>query len=255
MTSSPTPEPGRIRAAAHGFAGEGAARAYEQARPSYPAEAVAHVVGHGGIGPGRRVLDLAAGTGKLTRLLVPTGAEVVAVEPVEEMRARIGAGARVLAGTAEAIPLDDASADAVTVAQAFHWFDGPLALAEIHRVLRPGSALALVWNRRPLDDPLHARIEALIRPHRGSAPSYASGAWRRALDGSALFGPLEERTFAHERAVDADALADRVGSMSFVAALDAGPRAEIVRAARELAAGGPVALRYVCELFVCDRRP
>src|ERR671910_1713788 len=98
-----------IKWAAHGF--DRNADAYEAVRPSYPAEAVAHIVGHGGIGPGTRVLDLAAGTGKLTRLLVPTGAEVVAVEPVAGMRARLAQalpGVEVLDGTAEDLPLADA---------------------------------------------------------------------------------------------------------------------------------------------------
>jgi len=241
-------------AAARGFARS--ADAYERARPDYPAEAIAWLAERVGLGPGRTVVDLAAGTGKLTRPLADTGAEVVAVEPVAEMRARIGpAAARALDGTAEAMPLPDASADAVTVGQAFHWFDGPVALAEIHRVLRPGGALALVWNRRPLDAPVHAAIEAIIDRHRGATPQHASGRWRDAFDATTLFGPLDEREFAHNRPQDADALADRVGSTSFVAALDEGPRAEVLAAVRALAADGPVDVPYVCEVFVCDRRP
>ena len=171
------------------------------------------------------------------------------------MRARIGPGAEVLDGTAEAIPLADGSVDAVTVAQAFHWFDGEAALAEIHRVLRPGGALALVWNRRPLDDPVHAEIERLIAPHRGSTPAHVSGAWRAAFEHTTSFGPLEERIFEHGRPVDAEALADRIGSTSFVAALDDEPREEVLSGVRALAADGPVLLRYVCEVFACDRRP
>jgi ubiquinone/menaquinone biosynthesis C-methylase UbiE len=241
-------------AAARGFSRS--ADAYDRARPDYPAAAVAWLAERLGLRPGRTVVDLAAGTGKLTRPLAATGAEVVAIEPVAEMRARIGdAAAGSLDGTAEAIPLADASADAVTVAQAFHWFDGPAALAEIHRVLRPGGALALVWNRRPLEDPAHAAIERIIAPHRGDAPAHRSGAWRAAFDATTLFGPLEERTFAHSRPHDADALADRVGSTSFVAALDDGPQADVIAAVRALAAEGPVELPYVCEVLVCDRRP
>jgi SAM-dependent methyltransferase len=241
-------------AAARGFARS--ADAYERARPEYPPAATAWLAERIGLGPERRVVDLAAGTGKLTRPLAATGAQVVAVEPIAEMRARIGrAAADVLEGTAEAIPLADASADAVTVGQAFHWFDGPAALAEIHRVLRPGGALALVWNRRPLDDPVHAAIEALVAPYRGGAPAHQSGAWRAALDATTLFGPLEERTFAHAQVMDADALADRVGSTSVIAALDDDPRAEVLAAVRALAAAGPVRLPYVSEIFACDRRP
>ena len=241
-------------AAARGFSRS--ADAYDRARPDYPPAAVAWLAERLGLRPGRTVVDLAAGTGKLTRPLAATGAEVVAIEPVAEMRAWIGdAAARSLDGTAEAVPLPDASADAVTVAQAFHWFDGPAALAEIHRVLRPGGALALVWNRRPLEDPVHAAIERIIAPHRGDAPAHRTGAWRAAFDATTLFGPLEERTFAHSRPHDADALADRVGSTSFVAALDDGPHAEVIAAVRALAAEGAVDVPYVCEVLVCDRRP
>jgi SAM-dependent methyltransferase len=109
---------------------------------------VAFLVERLGLAPGRVVIDLAAGTGKLARQLVPSGARVVAVEPLVEMRSLIPAGIETLDGTAEAIPLPDTSADAVTVAQAFHWFDAEVALREIERVLRPGGLLALVTNRR-----------------------------------------------------------------------------------------------------------
>jgi ubiquinone/menaquinone biosynthesis C-methylase UbiE len=245
--------PGVHEAAAVGFARS--ADAYDRARPEYPADAIAWLATRLGLRAGRTVLDLAAGTGKLTRPLAATGASVVAVEPLAEMRARIGGTARALAGTAEAIPLGDASVDAVTVGQAFHWFDGPAALAEIHRVLRPGGALALVWNRRPLEDPVHAAIAQIIEPYRGDAPAHRSGSWRAAFADTALFGALEERTFPHVVRHDAGALADRVGSTSFVAALDDGRRGEVLAAVRALAADGPVDVPYVCEVFVCDRRP
>ncbi|MEA2248050.1 MAG: hypothetical protein QOH46_2579 [Solirubrobacteraceae bacterium] len=242
-------------AAACGFARS--ADAYERARPEYPAEAVAWLTERLGLRPGRQVVDLAAGTGKLTRPLAATGADVVAVEPVAEMRERIGPVAQLLDGTAEAMPLGDASADVVTVGQAFHWFDGPAALAEIHRVLRPGGALALLWNRRVLEDPVQAAIEEIVAPHRGRTPAHRSGAWRAALEATTLFGPAEERAFphAHPAAADADGLADRVGSISFIAALDDATRAGVLAGVRALAADGPVPLRYVCEVLVCDRRP
>jgi SAM-dependent methyltransferase len=247
--------PGGAQAAgARGFARS--ADAYERARPEYPPDAIAWLGERIGLGPGRRVVDLGAGTGKLTRPLAATGAEVVAVEPVAEMRARIGAeAAQSLDGTAEAIPLPDAGADAVTVGQAFHWFDAPVALAEIHRVLRPGGALALVWNRRPLDDPVHAAVEAIVAPHHRDSPAHRRDAWGAAFDATTLFGPLDERTFAHAQELDADGLADRVGSMSFVADLADGPRAEVLGAVRALAGAGTVTLPYVCEVFACDRSP
>jgi len=121
-------------AAAIGF--DKAADEYERARPSYPAEAVDFVVSTFGIGPGSIVLDLAAGTGKFTRLLVPTGASMIAVEPVEGMRRVLRdvlPAIDILDGTAESIPAADESVDLVVCAQAFHWFDGPAALAEIRR--------------------------------------------------------------------------------------------------------------------------
>jgi SAM-dependent methyltransferase len=124
------------------------AAAYQQARPSYPAAAVEWALE---AAPGRRVIDLAAGTGKLTQVLVAAGADVTAVEPLPNMRAELERalpGVPALAGSAEAIPLPDGSAHAVLVGQAFHWFDGSAAPAEIARVLVPGGVLGLLWNLR-----------------------------------------------------------------------------------------------------------
>ncbi len=155
--------------AAAGFSS--AAGEYERARPSYPPEAVSWLAERTGLGPGRTVVDLAAGTGKLTRLLVGTGARVVAVEPLAEMRALIPEG-EVLDGTAEDLPLPAAAADVVTVAQALHWFDLDRALPEIHRVLRPDGWLVLVWNMRDLDDPVQGAVEDLLAPLRQVAAAF-----------------------------------------------------------------------------------
>ena len=231
------------RAAAVGFARS--ADAYERGRPEYPDAAVSYVVA--ALPAGAVVLDLAAGTGKLTRPLLAAGLEVIAVEPVAEMRATLPAGARALEGTAEAIPLQDAAVDAVTVGQAFHWFDGPSALAEIERVLRPGGGLALVWNRRPVESSeLHAAISAIMAPYRGDAPAHASGAWRDAFAGR----ELTEWTFAFAQTLDGDGLADRVGSTSFIAALEEGERSGVLERVRALAGEGAVAVPYVCEIHL-----
>ena len=232
--------------AATGFARS--VEAYERARPEYPPEAIAWLAEELDLRPGRTVVDLAAGSGKLTRPLAALGCEVIAIEPVAEMRAAIGpSAARALDGTAEAMPVPDDSADAVTVGQAFHWFDGPKALAEIERVLRPGGALALVWNRRPSErSALHAEISEMIAPYRGDAPAHASGAWRDAFAGR----ELTERHFDFTQRLDADGLADRVGSTSFVAALDDAERRPLLERVRALAPDGPVDVPYECEIHV-----
>src|SRR6185312_12274645 len=123
-----------------------AATAYAAGRPTYPLDAIRWALPP----DAHTVLDLAAGTGKLTERLLELGLDVHAVEPLAEMRAVIPPAARPVDGTAEAIPLPDASVDAVTVGQAFHWFDAPVALAEMRRVLRPGGTIGLFWNL--LDD-------------------------------------------------------------------------------------------------------
>jgi SAM-dependent methyltransferase len=199
------------------------------------------------------VLDLAAGTGKLTRPLLEAGLSVIAVEPVAEMREALPAAVRAVDGTAEAIPLAGGAVDAVTVGQAFHWFDGVAALAEIHRVLRPGGSLALIWNRRVAGDPVNRAIEELLRPHLNLVPSHGRGDWRAAFERTTLFGPLEERRFPNEHTLDADGMADRVGSISFVPTLPAAERERLIAAARGLAAAGPVTMTYRTEVQVCER--
>lgn len=215
--------------AAAGFGS--AAEAYERGRPGYPPEAIAWLAERLDLRPGRTVVDLGAGTGKLSRLLAATGARVIAVEPVDEMRAFIEVEA--LAGTAEAIPLPDASADAVTVAQAFHWFRSEEALAEIDRILRPGGALALVANRLDRTDPTTDAFAAILDRYRGHA---------------SLEGDLSATaTFPHAQTLDADGLAARLASETSIATLAADRRAEALAAVRALA---PATLRYVTEVEV-----
>src|SRR3954469_2477264 len=198
-------------AAARGF--QQASEVYERGRPTYPPEAIERLVAALGIGPGATVVDLAAGTGKLTRQLVPSGARLLAVEPVEAMRAtfaRVLPGVTILEGTAEAMPLPDASADAVVVGQAFHWFDGPAALAEIHRVLRPGGHLGLIWNVRDESVAWMGQIAALTAPYRATAPSGSTGDWRTAFATTPLFTPLAEWHIASWQDGDATTVVDRV---------------------------------------------
>jgi SAM-dependent methyltransferase len=235
-------------AAAVGFARS--AEAYERARPDYPPVALEPLQ----LSPDMVIVDLAAGTGKLTRLLAGSGATVIAVEPVAEMRAALPTSVQVLEGTAERIPLDTVSADLVTVAQAFHWFDGNAALAEIHRVLRPGGRLALVWNRRVTEDPVNRAIEAILGPHRAEVPTHRWDNWRATFERTTLFGPLEEHVFPSEQHLDADGMADRIGSISFIASLPDDERARVLEEACALAAGGPVTVPYRTEVQIAERR-
>jgi ubiquinone/menaquinone biosynthesis C-methylase UbiE len=255
----------RIRNAAQGF--DRNADAYEAARPSYPAEAVAHVVGHGGIGPGRRVLDLAAGTGKLTRLLVPTGADVVAVEPVAGMRNRLVAslpGVEAHDGTAEALPLPDAAFDAVTVAQAFHWFDAPVALAEISRVLRPGGHLFLIWNTRDRShDWVREFGDLLVEGPDTERPydSYYDVDYAAVVAEAGGFTPVELWSHAWEQTCDPDLLVARAESVSVVGSLPPADKQRVLDRVRHLAQSHPdLAERarfpfpYTTRVYRCRRR-
>lgn len=230
------------RAAAEGF--ERGASAYERSRPSYPAEAVACIVGRAAIGPGTDVLDLAAGTGKLTRLLVPTGAEVIAVEPVEAMRDALydaAPGVEVLDGTAEEIPLGDGSVDVVTVAQAFHWFDAPAALGELRRVLKPGGRLVLVWNTRDRTVEWVRRFGELLAGPDEERPydSYHDVDYAAVVAAAGGYAPLQVWEHDWEQLIDAELLVARAASVSVVAALPDDRRREVLDAVAELATSHP----------------
>ena len=240
-----------IHRAAHvGFSRS--ADAYERARPGYPGKAVEQFASR--LAPGARVLDLAAGTGKLTRPLLAAGLDVVAVEPVAEMRAALPDSVRALEGTAQAIPLAGACVDAVSVGQAFHWFAEEAALREIQRVLRARGTLALFWNRRVEEDPVNRQISELLAPYQADVPTHRHDAWRSAFEHTTLFGPLEEWIFANEQRLDADGLEARIGSISFIAALEEPERSEVLRRARSLAGDGIATVPYRCELQVCSAR-
>ena len=245
-----------LHPAARGF--EVAGERYERGRPDYPPEAVDWLVESLGVGArsGAVVADVGAGTGKLTRPLLERGLAVVAIEPVGGMRSTLGRtapGADVRAGQAEALPLDDGSVDAVVAGQAFHWFANAAALAEFARVLRPDGRLGLIWNRRDLDQPLQAALGRLLAPFRRGAPEHASDDWRAAFTESAPFALAAERRLSLSQTLDPDGLADRVLSISFVAALPGVEKQLVEARVRELAAGRPVELRYVAELFVYVR--
>lgn len=255
----------QIKDAAQGF--DANADAYEAARPSYPTEAVAHIVGHGGIGPGRRVLDLAAGTGKLTRLLVPTGAEVVAVEPVAGMRERLVASLpdiEVHDGTAEALPFGDRSFDAMTVAQAFHWFAPAVALGEIHRVLRDGGHLFLVWNTRDRDHDWVRQFGDLLVDGPGAErpyDSYYDVDYASLVAQAGGFTPVELWAHAWEQPCDPDLLVARAESVSVVGSLPPADKARVLDRIRRLADTHPdlagrsrFPFPYTTRVYRCRRR-
>jgi len=212
------PEPARV-----GF-GAGA-DAYASARPTYPPAAVEWVVSQ--FPPSPVVVDLAAGTGIFTALLRPFASTLVAVEPVESMRAKIASADSVLDGTAESLPLDDASVDVVTVAQAFHWFRYDDALREIARVLRPGGLLVLVWNRRDDSVPWVKRMDEVIEWRAHHISNYDQTDWPAVIGGVGLYGPVAHESFPFEHVMDRAVLADRVRSVSYIAAMPSDQREAI----------------------------
>ena len=234
------------------------AEEYERARPSYAPEAVDAVVREFGLASGATVVDLGAGTGKWTRLLTARGFRVIAVEPIAEMRSaleRAVPDATAVDGTAEAIPVPDGTAAAVTAAQAFHWFRAERALAEIHRVLSDGGGLAAVWNVPDESDSLQAALGEIVAPYRGAYPG-RDVSWNDLVEASGLFDDLAERRFPHVHTLDADGVVARVASISWIGALDPAERERVLQRVRALVADrpGPIEVGYVTEVFTCKAR-
>jgi len=253
-----------VHDAARGF--EAVAGAYERGRPEYPRAAVDLVARALPLGPGPRLLDLGAGTGKLSRLAAARGASVVALDPAHAML-RLLAGAAGAEGVApvralaEVLPFRAGALDAVTAASSFHWFDGPLALAEIHRVLREGGRLALLWNRRDDSVAWVARLSEIVNRREGGAPRYRRGDWRRAFDvAPGLFAPIEEARFTHVHPLTRSGVLDRVASISFVASMDAASREDVLAEVRglldthpETAGRDELELPYVTDVHLYQR--
>jgi SAM-dependent methyltransferase len=197
---------------------------YERYRPGYAPEAVGWMVRRTGLLKASEVADLAAGTGKLTRLLVEAGLKVTAVEPSARMRgvlAQVVDEAQVVDGTAESIPLPDASLDCVVVGQAFHHFRGEEALAEIGRVLRPEGHLALFWNTYVKDDPVKLALDEILDRYAdpSSAVCAAFGSWPQAFQATRGFAKREVREFAHVHGLPSAGLAPLFATSSDVASL------------------------------------
>jgi SAM-dependent methyltransferase len=231
--------PGGVhRAAAAGF--EQQSQAYRQGRPSYHPNLVDRLVARyhrPGSGPEPAPLvELGAGTGIFTAQLAAAGVSVVAVEPVEAMRAALVETlgpqfpglVTAIDGTAERLPFDDRGATTIVASQSFHWFDHRAALDEIARVLAPGGHLLTVWNVRDNRVPWVAACTAAINRHAGDTPRYHTMEWRRAIDGDRRFSPVDEFAVANPSPSSPEGVADRVRSTSFVGALDAPTRAELL---------------------------
>lgn len=224
------------------------AHSYELGRPDYTPEVVDALVAELGLGAGARVLDLAAGTGKLTRALLAWssgaggGLEVLAVEPQPELRellARTVGAERVLDGFAERIPLPDRSLDAVTVADAFHWFDQHAALREIARVLRPGGGLAVIATAPDWSGISWAHeLGALITRERPAHPGFDGPPWQETVRADTLWEEPREARVAGMQPTSAERVAAYVASMSWVAAMAPEGRAGLLERVRALVRDG-----------------
>lgn len=210
-----------------------AADTYEAGRPSYPAEAVAWMlqpVREGG--RALRVADVGAGTGKLTRVIVESGAEVIAIDPdlgmLERLRANV-VGVPTFVGRAESLPLPDAALDAVVLGQAWHWVDVPTASAEVARVLRVGGVLGMVWNIRDERTPWVRRLTAAMHGSHAEEMMADGGP-----DVAPPFGDLEEHSWRWTRPMTRDDLFAMARSRSYVLTAEPAERARIERALAEL---------------------
>jgi SAM-dependent methyltransferase len=224
------------------------AREYARSRPTYAVDAVRWTLPRVPC----RVADVGAGTGKLTEVLVALGCDVVAVEPDDAMRAGV-VGAEARAGTAEELPLPDASLDAVVAGQAFHWFDAPRFLDEAVRVLRPGGTVGLLWN--VFDDrvpwvtrlvELAAHVDRLSAENERDEPPLADG----------RFGSVEQLLVPHVHRLTPDLLVDLEASRSRTIGLAAGERATLLRAVRALGEeqGAEFGLPYVTDAWRAVRQ-
>jgi len=248
-----TDETRRAQAASFGAA----AGEYERGRPPYPPEAIDWLLPAGAV----QVLDLGAGTGKLTRQLAGSGLDVTAVEPSDGMReqlVRAVPGVRALASTAERIPLPDNSVDAVLVAQAWHWVDPAQAVPEVARVLRPGGRLGLIWNVRDERADWVAGLGAILRHSDGAR---VSGTVSAAPPVGPPFGPLERRDVEWVHHLSPDALIDMVLSRSYVITMPPAGREKLLNELRHLmrthpalAGAAEIAMPYVTRCWRARRR-
>ena len=229
---------------------------YDAGRPSYCADAVTYLIQGLHIEPGRVVLDLGAGTGKLTEQLLTTKANLIAVEPSSSMRetfSRNLPSVPILDGTGEDIPLNGGSVDAVVVAQAFHWFDAPRALDEIARVLRPGGSLGLIWNERDESVEWVQQLSMAMQWDRRQ-PYLVGTDFRPTVLACASFSnPRRERFHFHD-IMDHQRVRQRVLSTSYIASSTQAEQDAIMADVNALLARlpDPVSMPYVADSYLFD---
>jgi SAM-dependent methyltransferase len=231
---------------------------YERGRPDFPDAAIAFLDDRLRLAPGRTLLELGAGTGKLTRLLEPSGVRIIAIEPLAAMREALSSklpDVEVLDAVAEDLPLEDGAAQAAVAAQAFHWFDGERALAELARVFEPASPIALVWNVRDESIAWIRELTALIEPYRGDTPSHRSLRWRAAFDASDVFLLPERTSFAYLHDTTRERIVARVVSISFIATLPPEERERVASAVRRIVPTDDVAFAYRTDVWISRVRP
>jgi SAM-dependent methyltransferase len=226
---------------------------YDRFRPGYPDQAVAWLVG---ADAPARVVDLGSGTGRLAVALARLGHDVLAVEPDDGMRAvaERALPGRTRSGTAEQIPVEDGSVDAVVAGQAFHWFDPEQALPEIARVVRPGGHLGVIWNVRDEHTEWSRRLSSLV----GGEDRRAAEGRGRAPDFGPGFGPAQSLTVEHEQQLDEDRLVGLADSWSYVYLRP--DRDEVLAAVRRIPAESPdlagrstFSLRYEARCYRAPR--
>lgn len=249
----PPPSPFDAPPATRPFAGR--SRAYAASRPDYPAAAVAAAIGE--LPPGGVAIDLGCGTGIAARQLAAAGLETIGVEPEASMRqAAIESGLRCLAGTAEAIPRPDRSADLVTAFQSFHWFEPTRALAEIARVLRPGGRLAILWNLRDAADAAVRAYESILRTPVGHPiGEHDLPPLEAMLRDHVAFAGVSRHTYPNPHRLGREAWIARAESASYFPAGEAADecRRRLHAAFDRLASDGAVTLAQRCVAITATR--
>lgn len=241
---------------------EAAADEYEAARPEIPEVALRFLTEQLCLRASSRILDVGAGTGKITRALARTYQNIIALEPVQAMRQKIhmfAPNTRVIGGVTEAIPLENVSVDAVVAGNSFHWFANATALQEIARVLKPEGRIGLLWTVRDESVDWVAELIHIMDRHRGYTPGYREGKWAAILAQSERFRRVGQKSFQFSQRTNRKTVTDRVASMSFIQQLSPGERQKILeeistilRKSSSTEWGADVEFPYRTDVFVYE---